>query len=388
MPTVPPDSSRLWRFLTTQRLPTPYSVLDIDTALLRHKQLVTATGGQLDVLYAVKANADPGLLSALAHVGCGMDVASPGELRQVLSAGCPADRVSYSNPFRSRDEIAFAHENGVRLFCADSPEEILRLAARAPGASVVLRLAHAGPGSMSPRFGCSPHEAVELAALAVTHHLEVAGLCWHVGTQQTDPGQWRIACATGARVWAAIRERGAAGRLRVLNLGGGLPGTYRVPTPPLHVYARTITSAVTDCFVDPPDHTFLEPGRALVADAGATVSSVKAVMRRNGRTHVILDAGLWNAGLADSLYSIEYAVTAVNHSPATPTHPVMICGPTCDTLDELSVGDAYRLPVDLAPGDRVAIWPTGAYCATNAAVNFNGYPPVTQHSLPPTRLPP
>jgi ornithine decarboxylase len=92
---------------------------------------------------------------------------------------------------------------------------------------------------------------------------------------------------------------------------------------------------------------------------------------------------MWNAGFIDALADIDYRISALDHPEGAPDEPVEICGPTCDSLDTLtSVGDPYRLPSALSPGDRVAIWSTGAYCSTNASVGFNGYQPINQHLLP------
>ncbi|SNQ49828.1 conserved hypothetical protein [Frankia canadensis] len=131
-------------------------------------------------------------------------------------------------------------------------------------------------------------------------------------------------------------------------------------------------------------HLVIEPGRGLVADAGVTVSRVRAVLpREDGVTYVVLDAGIWNAGLVETLGGIEYRVTAPDHPPDAPTRPVTLCGPTCDSLDRLIAREPYRLPRALTDGDRMAIWSTGAYATTLASVDFNGLPALALHTLAP-----
>ncbi|ARZ65875.1 ornithine decarboxylase [Streptomyces albireticuli] len=166
-----------------------------------------------------------------------------------------------------------------------------------------------------------------------------------------------------------------------LNLGGGLPGTYRTDVSPVEAYAHVILTAVDHHFPHPHQpRLVLEPGRAVVADAGITVTSVKAVVDRSCGTYVVLDTGLYNAGLLDNLGGIEYRVTFPGHPEGAATRPVTLCGPTCDSLDTFTADNVYHAPLALAPGDRGVIWSTGAYRSTSTLVSFNGYPPVPQYT--------
>ncbi|MCM3920858.1 ornithine decarboxylase [Frankia sp. AiPs1] len=373
---------RLRRFIAGPH-ETPYSVLDIGQVLTAHDRLRACLPAT--VQFPVKAQPDPALLAALVRRGSDLDVASPREVDLALAAGCPPERISWGNPIRTRAEIGYAHDRGVRTFVADSPQEVRRLAEHAPGSTVVIRLAHDGSGSewpLSGRFGCDAEQAAVLALDAAGRGLVPTGLTWHVGSQQGDPGQWDTALATAAKVWVRAQEGGL--NLTLLNLGGGLPGTYRRPTPDVETYAEAIVTAVHRHFgpAGLPALT-VEPGRGLVADAGVTITRVKAVVTRpDGTTYVVTDAGLWNGGLVESLGGIEYRITALDHPAGAPTRAVTICGPTCDSADQLSAREPYRLPRCLTAGDRLAIWSTGAYNSTLAATAFNGLPALTQHVLP------
>ncbi|MFF2083725.1 hypothetical protein ACFVVM_08100 [Nocardia sp. NPDC058176] len=347
-----------------------------------YDRYLTALAGRGRVQFAVKARPEPQLLEALVRRGAGLDVASTNEIRAALAAECPPELLSHSNVFRHEREIAESFDLGVRVFCADSAAELTRLRRAAPGASVMLRLTCAPAGSELPRFGCHATEAVALAQLADEIGLHVAGLTWHVGTQQTDPAQWRTAIEQAAAVWSAIRRAGIDG-LRVLNVGGGVPARYRRDVPTVETCTATILAAVDDHFGPAEVDVVVEPGRSLVAEAGITVARVKSVLERGGGVAVVLDAGIWNAGLVECLLSgVEYPVHALDHPANAPDRPVRLCGPTCDPLDELRVATPYRLPVALAPGDRVLIGSTGAYCASTTATDFCGYPPLPNHVLP------
>ncbi|GAA4803384.1 hypothetical protein [Streptomyces ziwulingensis] len=365
-----------------QRRPTPYTAFDTGEAVAAYDRLVAAFRERTRVQYAVKARPDRTLLTALTERGSSLDVASPAEVEQALDAGCPPQDIACSNVFADARELAFAREQGVTVFTADSVAMTERLAAVCPGASVFVRFAHGHTaGAAQPlagRFGCPESEAARLALHAVGGGLHLAGLSWHVGSQQYDPTQWERATARAARITRRLRPHGIT--VEHLNLGGGLPGTYRTDAPPVETYAEAILAAVDRHFPRPHQpRLVLEPGRAVVADAGVTVTSVKAVVDRACGTYVVLDAGLWNAGLLDNLGGIEYRVTFPGHCEDAVTRPVTLCGPTCDPLDTFTAGRAYRAPVALVPGDRAVIWSTGAYCSTSTLVGFNGYPPVPQH---------
>ncbi|MGO4647596.1 ornithine decarboxylase [Nocardia sp. 2YAB30] len=377
-------SERLRRFVGIRR-DTPYAVFDVEAAERAYDRHLAAMDGLARVQFAVKARPEPELLAALSRRGAGLDVASAEEVRQACAAGCPPERLSYGNVFRTVEEIVYAYERGVRTFCVDSQPEIARLGRHAPGASVLLRLACVSEGALLPmshRFGCAVEEAVGLAEYAAGIGLDVAGLAWHVGSQQCDLGQWSSAVANAAQVWTAVRGAGIRS-LRILNAGGGLPAPYRTHELSLEDCAATISAAIARHFGRQLPEVIIEPGRSLVADAGVTVSAVKTVVERGERTYVILDAGVWNAGLVEAIScDIDYPVSSLDHDPAAPHRPVILCGPTCDPLDEIRAATPYDLPVDLGAGDRLMIGSTGAYCMTLAAVGFCGYPPLRQYTLP------
>ncbi|SNQ49826.1 conserved hypothetical protein [Frankia canadensis] len=156
-------TARLRHFVATQQ-ETPYAVLDVDHALTAHDRLVSCLDAA--VQFSLKAQPDPTLLAAPVRRGAGLDVASPREIDLALAAGCPPTLISHGNPVRDPAEIRHAWDRGVRTFAVDSAAEVRRLARDAPGATVVLRLAHGGAGSdwpMSGRFGVGPGQAVPLA---------------------------------------------------------------------------------------------------------------------------------------------------------------------------------------------------------------------------------
>ncbi|MGX8903830.1 hypothetical protein ACR820_00850 [Streptomyces netropsis] len=372
----------LERFAADERHSTPRAGFDIGEAVAAYDRLLTAFQGRVRIQYAVKARPDHALLTALIRRGSGLDVVAPLEIEQALRAGCRPRHMSCSNAFADREELTHARSRGVTTFTADSSDMIERIADVCPKSAVFIRIAQEdltrAAIPIAGRFGCQEDEAPGLALLAVRRGLKVTGLTWHVGSQQRDPTQWEQALERAARIVRRTDHHGVT--VRHLNLGGGMPATYRASTPSVETYASVILAAVDRHF---PRHRqprlIIEPGRALVADAGITTASVKAVVGRPWGTYVILDVGMWNAGLLDNLCGIEYRITFPGHPSDCATQPVTFCGPTCDPLDCLNATTPYRAPLALATGDRVVIWSTGAYCSTSALAGFNGYPPLPQH---------
>src|SRR4051812_15920092 len=147
---------------------TPYLHLDVAAAVSRFRRIGAALPGTA-VHYAVKANPDPALLTALVAAGGRFDVAGPAEVVAVLEAGAAASDLVYSNPVKRRDDIAFAARLGVRLFVVDSLEETQKVAAAAPGSAVLCRIVTSGEGSdwsLSRKYGCSTAQAARILRCA------------------------------------------------------------------------------------------------------------------------------------------------------------------------------------------------------------------------------
>ncbi len=361
-----------------QSAPTPRLDLDVAGAVTRFRR-VSATLPGAAIHYAVKANPLPELLAALAAAGCRFDIASPAEVRAALDAGADPSELVYSNPVKRRSDIALAFARGVRLFTVDSVEETQKVAAVAPGAGVLCRIHTSGDGadwSLSRKFGCSPREAGHLLRTAATSGLVAAGIAFHVGSQQHDPGAWDAPIGAAARVFEAL---GVEDRSRfLLDLGGGFPAHLEDECPPLPAYGAAIELSLRRHFGSNRPQLLAEPGRAVVADAGTLVSTVIGVVRRGGTRWVFLDAGVFT-GLVETLdEAIRYRLrTSVDGGP---TGPCVLAGPTCDSVDVLYENVPVQLPLALGEGDTVRLMSAGAYTTCYSTVGFNGFDPL------PTRL--
>ena len=373
-------------FLATRRPATPCLVVDLDVVARNYRRLTALFPGA-HIFYAVKANPAPEILVTLARLECSFDAASLAEIKYCLAAGAPAGSIAYTNTVKKEADIAGAFERGVALFAFDSEAELQKLARRAPGARVFCRIQINNPGAAWPlgdKFGCSVEMAKDLLTQARELGLEPYGIAFHVGSQQRDSAQWDLAIAKTALMFTDLRERGI--ELKMVNLGGGLPAAYRDPVPPLDDFAELIDRSLRTHFGNHLPEVVLEPGRALVADAGILEAEVVLVSRKDYASDVrwiYLDVGKYG-GLAETEgEAIRSAIrTPYDDTPeADDTGPVVIAGPTCDGADVLYREAGYRLPRALKTGDRVRLPGTGAYTTTYASVGFNGFEPLKSYYI-------
>lgn len=355
-------------------LATPRLELRVGTAVERFLALASALPGTA-VHYAVKANPHQVLLRALAQAGCRFDVASPAEVRAALEAGARPDHLVHSNPVARRDHLAEAYSLGVRLFVVDSPGEVTKLSAVAPGASVLVRVVTSGSGSdwpLSRKYGCTADEAVGLLRYAGDVGLVPGGVSFHVGSQQRDPLAWGAPIRTAARVFEAVRAAGH--RPWLLDLGGGFPASLDGDVPGVAAYGRAIRAQLSEAFGSDVPDTIIEPGRGVVGDAGTVVTTVVGVLQRGDTRWVFIDAGVFT-GLVETLdEAIRYRLETP--SVAGATGPCVLAGPTCDSADVLYESTPVDLPLALAEGDEVRIHSAGAYTTCYSTVGFNGFAPL------------
>ncbi len=325
--------------------------------------------------YAVKANPHPQLLRRLANLGCHFDVASPAEVRSALNAGADVTGLVFSNPVKRRADIIEATEMGVRLFVVDSIEETHKMAEASPGAQVLCRIVTSGEGSdwpLSRKYGCSVPQAIDILLTAARRGLVVAGLSFHVGSQQRDPDAWDAPIEAASRVFARLREEGISPWL--LDLGGGFPADHQGNHPGLPTYGSAIAASLERHFGADRPQTLVEPGRAIVADAGRVVSTVVAVVTRADIRWVFLDVGVFT-GLVETLdEAIRYRITT--NVDGGPIGPAVLAGPTCDSADVMYEKQPVLLPESLAEGDQVVLHSAGAYTSCYSTVGFNGFDPL------------
>src|ERR1700739_862072 len=234
---TPIMTERIARFLAENRPETPCLVVDLDVIAEAYDVLRWYLP-LARIYYAVKANPAPEIVKMLDRKGANFDVASRGEIELCLGNGVAPDRLSFGNTIKKEKDIAFAYQAGVRLFAFDSAHELEKLARAAPGARVFCRILVTCDGAewpLSRKFGCAPEMAIELLREARDAGLDPYGISFHVGSPQTDLGQWDGAVGTAARMFSALAK--ADINLRMVNIGGGFPARYSGEVPGVERYA-------------------------------------------------------------------------------------------------------------------------------------------------------
>ena len=375
-------TEKISRFLAEHSPETPCLVIDLDVIAeayeILHHYLPLAR-----IYYAMKANPAAEIVTMLERKGAHFDVASRGEIELCLAHGIAPDRLSFGNTVKKEKDIAFAHRAGLRTFAFDSAHELDKLARVAPGARVFCRILVACDGAewpLSRKFGCAPEMAIDLLRKARELGLDPYGVSFHVGSQQTDLGQWDGAVGTAAHMFSLLTE--ADINLRMVNIGGGFPAHYRGDVPEIDRYAQAVMGAITRHFGNDLPEIIIEPGRSLVGDAGIIQSEVVLISEKGSgddRRWVYLDVGKFN-GLAETMdESIKYRIVTPGRGGSS--GPVILAGPTCDSADILYERTEYRLPLGLEVGDKIEILSTGAYTATYASVGFNGFSPIRTYCI-------
>ena len=375
-------TKKIARFLAERQPETPCLVVDLDSVeqnYKRRQQLLPLA----QIFYAVKANPMPEVVERLRRLGSSFDTASRGEIDLCLALGIGAERISFGNTIKKERDIAYAYEQGVRLFAFDSEAELRKLAAVAPGARVFCRVLMECGGAdwpLSRKFGCTPEMAGDLMVRAKELGLDAYGLSFHVGSQQKDLDQWDRAVGQVAGLFALLRERDV--ELRMVNLGGGFPTRYRSAVKPVEAYAQAVMNAITKYFGNNLPELLIEPGRSMVGSAGIIQSEVVLISDKgldDGKRWVYLDIGKFS-GLAETMdEAIKYRIKTPRDGGKTAS--CVIAGPTCDSADILYEKTDYQMPVDLQVGDKVEILATGAYTTTYSSVGFNGFAPLKTYCI-------
>ncbi len=343
--------------------------------LVRHYQVLAQSFRGLDhlVCYAIKANSNQAVIKTLADQGAGMDVVSEGEVRRALAAGVSPEKIVFAGVGKTREEMAFALKEGVRLFNVESEPELVLLSEVATSLGVTARIAlrvnpdvdpkthkKISTGKSETKFGVPFADAPRLYAKAAKlPGLDASGVHMHIGSQITDLDPFRRAFALMRELVGTLRAAGHT--IDHVDLGGGLGVPYRggndVPPHP-DEYASVVRQAVGDLGV----RLFFEPGRMIVGNAGILVAQVIYVKKGAERTFAIVDAAM-NDLIRPTLYDAHHDIWPVKKPRGSAEQVTDVVGPVCETGDYLAL---QRPMPKLAAGDLVAFMTAGAYGAVQA----------------------
>ena len=333
------------------------------------------------VCYAVKANSNLAVLNVLARLGSGFDIVSVGELERVLAAGGDPGKVVFSGVGKREDELRRALEVDIRCFNVEAPGELDRLN-RIAGelgrkARISLRVnpdvdaqthPYISTGLRENKFGIDVDEAIgHYRRAAAMPHLDVVGIDCHIGSQLTTLEPFVDALDRVLLIVERLREHGIP--IRHLDIGGGLGIRYDSETPPEpREYAEVLSRRLEGMDFE----ILMEPGRAIVGNAGILLTRVEYLKANGGKHFAIVDAAM-NDLIRPALYQAWQEILPVERHGTAVARRYDVVGPVCETGDFL--GKDRELAI--AEGDLLAVRSSGAYgfCMSS---NYNSRPRVAE----------
>lgn len=343
---------------------TPLLVLSMEQVERNYAFLARELPG-VKLYYAVKANPNEGIIRKLAELGSYFDVASDGEMRFLTDLGIEPERMVYANPVKTPSGLKVAKETGVYKFTFDSESEISKMAKAIPGGSVLLRVRVDNPRALvdlNKKFGAHPDDVLHLLNLARQQGLDVAGLCFHVGSQSSSSDAYIEAITICRRLFNEAQDAGF--NMHILDIGGGFPIQTLTENIDIITMFQDIREKLHQNF--PETEIWAEPGRFMCGTVSNLITSVIGTQQRNGNQWYFLDDGLYGtfSGIIFDHWDFELETFKQGEEiPAT------FAGPSCDSLDIL-FNDKLVAPLEI--GDLILVPSCGAYTSASATV-FNGF---------------
>jgi len=379
-----------------KRFGTPLYVYSAAAIRERYRSFDEAFAGvPHTVCYSVKANSNLSILRLLASLGSAFDIVSGGELQRVVAVDKrAAASVVFSGVGKQADEIDRALRAGILLFNVESASELELLAARAAhlrkGANFALRVnpdvaANTHPyistGLREHKFGVPWHDAAELYRRgSQKKYLRARGVSVHIGSQITDVEAFSEAMERVSSLVKALR----AGKhdIRYVDAGGGLGISYGGDAEAdFATRARNYAAALLQPLQNLDLHLLLEPGRSIIAPAGALITRVVYRKRNDGKQFVVVDAAM-NDLIRPSLYSAYHEIVpVVIRGDRGERETVDVVGPVCESGDFLARDREINR---VNEGDLLAILDAGAY-GMSLASNYNSRPRAAEVLVDDTR---
>jgi diaminopimelate decarboxylase len=362
-----------------QRVGTPFYLYSSNTLSNHFRAFDSAFAGVEHVIcFALKSNSNGAVLRLLGREGAGADIVSGGELFRALRAGIDPQRIVYAGVGKRRDEIEYALKVGILMFNVESGEELLALDRAAKEMHTVARIAlrvnpdidpktHAyiSTGLKENKFGIPIDQALEFYQTAKSlANLEVVGVHQHIGSQITEVQPFVDALE---KLVGFVNELKSAGiGIQYINIGGGLGIPYKDETPPL---PKDLAQAIRPLLKNCGCTIVMEPGRAIVGNAGILVTSALYHKDGGAKRFLIVDAGM-NDLIRPSLYEAYHDIRPVVE-PANAADAVFdVVGPICESGDFLAKN---RTMPEIQQGELLAVMSAGAY-GFSMSSNYNSRP--------------
>jgi len=316
------------------------------------------------ICYAVKANSNITILHLLAKMNSGFDIVSFGELKRVLAAGGDPNKIIFSGVGKTQFEIEQAIENGIYCFNVESEPELERLHTIASRlkktVNIALRInpnvdprthAYISTGLSENKFGIDINNVIPLCRrLSSMPSLRLIGIASHIGSQIVELTPFLRNIDSLLDVYHQLCDMDIT--LKHINIGGGLGIAYHHEHPPaIFDYAKALQTKLAHL----PVEIILEPGRAIIGNAGILLTRVEYLKQNGQKKFAIVDAGM-NDLLRPALYHAWQEIIPVVLRTIE-KQKYDIAGPVCESADFLGKDRELALVAD----DLLAINSAGAY---------------------------
>ncbi len=350
---------------------TPFYYYDGDLLQATLDTISTIVGSHPNyhVHYAVKANANPGVLHIISRHGFGADCVSGGEIRAALAAGFSADSIVFAGVGKSDWEIELGLEAGISCFNVESTAEleVIEQLAQQSGkvAKVAFRInpnvgahthANITTGLAENKFGIAMSDMVSIIKLASNmKHIKVVGLHFHIGSQILDMSDYEALCLRINELQDILFQHDII--VESINVGGGLGVDYDDPDAhPIPDFKSYFAVYEQHLKLREGQHLHFELGRAIVAQCGSLISRVLYVKQGATKQFVIVDAGMTDL-IRPALYQAHHKIQNLSNRSAT-TETYDVVGPICESSDvfakDVILNKCHR-------GDLIALRSAGAY---------------------------
>ena len=369
---------------------TPLYVFDEVTIRSRCQEFkteFTTRYSNTSIIYASKAFLNQSLSVILKEEGLGLDVVSGGELSVAQSVGFPKETIYFHGNNKTADELKLALDWGIGRIVVDNSDELELLNSLARQRKfrqdILLRLTpgvdphthrHTTTGILDSKFGfplATGQAETAVAEAMAASNLELVGLHFHLGSPIPDTSSYQTAINLVLNFAKEMKDKHDF-HLAEFSPGGGFAVRYTIESqaPSIADYAEAITTKVTiltDEFGLTRPKLVIEPGRAIVAQAGValyTVGSIKEIPEV--RKYVCVDGGMGD-NIRPALYEARYEVLVANKASNDETANVTIAGKYCESGDILARD--VRL-ASVSAGDIIATPVSGAYSIPMSS-NYN-----------------
>ncbi|NQT47132.1 MAG: type III PLP-dependent enzyme [Candidatus Omnitrophica bacterium] len=321
--------------------------------------------------YAIKANAHPGIIKTFVKLGSSFDVASSGEIKKVLRLGATPGKIIFANTIKSTADIEIARHRRVRLMTFDNEPELYKIAKHYPRAHVLVRIKVENTGSqveLSLKFGADPEQGYLLLKKAKALGLVPMGVSFHVGSQSKNVENYLQALEVTAKIFDEARENGLP--LKMVDIGGGFPIQHFDNEIGINFerMAAQIRKQMKALF-GRKTKFIAEPGRFFAGPSAILVTQVVGRTFRNNKNYYYINDGIYGdfSGMVFDHCRYEFKTLRRGQKFLS-----TIAGPTCDSLDTLSLNEEIA---ELYVGDVVYVKNIGAYSCASAVPDFNGFSP-------------